>query len=173
MHHARTEGAYSLIEIIIYMAVLVLVMVVLVNSIFDMVGSSSLFKAGRLMTSSAQTSLERMANEIQNAITVDIAQSTFNANPGRLTLNTTDSGRSAATVEFLIENSQLKVKKNGGTAEVLVTTGTTVTNLVFRYIDTPASDGVKIEATFQSTARGKTRSESFYLTEVLRRSYND
>lgn len=173
MKRSKTNTAYSLIEIIIYMAVLVMVMVVLVNSIFDMVGSSSLFTAGRLMTSSAQTSLERMANEIQNAISVDIAGSSFNSHPGRLTLNTTDSSGSAMTIEFLIESGQLKVKKNGGTAETLVTTGTTVTNLVFRFIDTTISEGVKIEATFLSTARGKTRSESFYLTELLRRSYNE
>jgi hypothetical protein len=115
--------------------------------------------------------LERITREIRGASSIDTAQSTFNASPGVLTLNTTDDNGATTTIQFFMVGQTPHIKEAGIDMGPLAGAGVRVATLIFRRIATSTSEAVKIETRLESGQGINYKSTPFYSTVVLRGSY--
>lgn len=165
--HSVCRG-FTLVEMIIYIAFFAILSLLAIQATIVVMNSFYTLRLTQNINQSASVALERMSREIRNAYDIDDAQSTFGANPGRLTLKTKDSTDNDTTIEFYVSNGKIGIKEGGVDKGVLMTKNATTTNLVFRKIDTVNSQAVKIEMTLRD-ARGILQQDvKFYDTIILR-----
>lgn len=168
-----TPSGFTLIEIIIYTAILALIFALVVNSLAVVIKA---FNQGRLaikINNSAEVAMDRMVREIRAAYDID-ANSELDSHPGRLIL-ITDSliiPGSTTTLEFYLDLGRIMVEEEGDFVEALTSSDLTVTNLIFRQITAPSmSKAVKIEMEIQGSSGNYQKTENFYNTAILRKSY--
>ena len=171
MKHGFKNRGLTLVEMIVYIAVLILLTTAIVNSIVSLSLTYRQFKVAKRVGQSAMLAMERISREIRNADSVDTAQSLLDAHPGALQLNATTPGGTARIVKFYLEDGTLKVSENGVAQGPLISSRASTTNLVFRLIPTPNSEAVKIEMTITATSSSYSKTEKFYDTIILRGSY--
>lgn len=165
------KKGFSLIEMIIYAAILSILTIVTINATFSTIRSFAEFKVSRDLNSSAFSLLERLTREIRLAHGIDFPQSSLNVNPGRLTLLTKDAVDADTTVEFYVENNALKIKEGGVATGSLTSSSTAVTNFTVRSLLSANSSAIKAELGL-TAARGEiSKSGNFYTTILLRGSY--
>ena len=85
-----SKKGFSLIEMLIYIAVVSLMMILLVNTVLSIINAYSDLRLARNIETSATVSFDRMIREIRGAKSVDMINTTFGGSPGRPALNTTD-----------------------------------------------------------------------------------
>jgi type II secretory pathway component PulJ len=166
----NTRRGFTLVEMVIYVGLLALMFVAVVNISLSMSRAYTSLKAAKSLNTSASVVLERITREVRQATSVNDGQSTFGSNPGRLMLNTTESG-SATTIEFYLDGGIVKVNKGGVLEGQLSLPSATTTSLIFRKINASSSEAVRITMTVESGENERHRAESFYATVVLRGSY--
>ena len=160
------RSGYTLMEAVVYVAVLAVFSVIAVNTIIIIVGSSKHVRAERSVNSVAQVAFERIVRDTRTAVSVDTIGSAFDAHPGALSLNNPDT----STTRFYVENGAIKVRENGVYTGTLTASTTAVDNLVFRFINHGTVQAVRVEMTLSDTRDpGVTR--QFADTAVLRGSY--
>ena len=169
----RKKGL-SLIEIILYVALLGLLLVAVVNLTLTITTVYAKARVVRAVNQQAVAGMERMVRSIQLAYRVDTSQSILSIHPGRLVIDTIITPTSIATTSrrFLLSGNTLALEE-GVAPAVALTNGVQITNLVFHNIDTGSSGrkAVRIEMT-ASAGQGKLQTaQTFYGTAVLRGSY--
>ena len=161
---------FTLIEIIVYIAILAVVSVLAVNMLLEIQLSLGEIRVTRNLSAAASVAMERMARTIRDAKSVNAGASTFNASPGVLTL--TGSETPAQTHRFLVSGGALMADGGSPPSDTLTPSGVLITNLVFRLITPSAtSTAVKIEMTIAATSGRATTTQNFYDTVILRNSY--
>lgn len=165
-----TRG-FSLVEMLLYIIILSFALLAVTQTLIVVARSYGVLRSAQRVEQEAALSLERMVREIRDGSSIDDAGSILSVHPGKLLLNSTDVSGLPQTVEFSLENGQLKFKENAVATGFLTSAKTSISNLVFRKISTARSKGVKIEMTMQSGTSTAARSENFYATAVLRDSY--
>lgn len=162
----------SLLETLIYAAILGMVAVFATGSILAMMKSYSSVKMSRDLNFSASAAMERMANEIRLANGIDDAGSSFATSSGKLKLNTIDDLGVPTTVEFFLSGAGIFVKEGGGAPEALTASSTEITSLVFNEItSSTVSKAVKISLIAKAKGSRMEKTENFYNTAILRGSY--
>jgi len=167
------SAGFSLIEIIIYIAIFGTVSLFAVNIIFTTIKAYNNFKIVKDLKSAVEISLERMSREIQLANNIDISRSILSVSPGKIYLNTVDFDTgSLKTVEFFVSGGAIAIVKNGLLEEYLTSSSTEVLTLVFREIvSSTTSKAIKIEMDLRARKGGFEKSEKFYTTAILKNSY--
>lgn len=161
---------FTLIEMVVYAAVLGVLSVVAINATLTMTQAYASLRASRDLNVSATTVLERMAREIRDASAID-ATSVLGVNPSDLVLNTKDASGAATTIEFYVQNGLINVKEGGVAQGSLMTSSTQVGNFVVRTMSGTNSKAVKIDLTMTAMRGTKSKTRNFYDTVVLRGSY--
>ncbi|MFH1956190.1 MAG: type II secretion system protein [Patescibacteria group bacterium] len=167
------KGGFTLIEIIIYTAILALIFALVVNSLAVVIKA---FNQGRLaikINNSAEVAVDRMVREIRAAYDID-GNSVFDSHPGRLILITDSliTPGSTTTLEFNLDLGRIMVEEEGDIVEALTSSDLTVTNLVFRQISASStSKAIKIEMEIHGLSGNYQKTENFYNTAILRKSY--
>lgn len=162
---------YSLIEIVVYLAIFSALSVLVINSFIVILGSFNTTRANRDLLQSGSKTMERLSREIRQAESVDLVNSTLGSSPGVLQLNSRDSAGTPMTVRFAIASGNLNLYENGTLVDNLVMENISPTSLIFRRIATTNSEAVKIELTVQDTSSTSTKTENFYNTVILRGTY--
>jgi len=158
---------FSIIEMLVYIAILGVLTVVVINTVLSLAQSFSSIKVSRNINNSALSAFERVVRDIRDADAIDVANSTFDVHPGRLTLT-----KGATTTEFYLDGGSLKIRENSIGAGVLTKQNTTVTNLVFRHsIVASTFESIKIEMTLSGSQGSLIKTENFYTAAVLRKTY--
>lgn len=167
------KRGFTLIEIIIYIAIFGIVSIFTVNIIFIAVKAYDNFKIAKDVKSAAEISLERMSREIRLANDLDVSRSVLAVSPGKIYLNTVDfDSGSLKTVEFFRSGEALAMVQNGLTEEYITSSSTELLNLVFREIvSSTTSKAIKIEMELRARKGGFDKSEKFYTTAILKNSY--
>lgn len=163
----RTKG-FTLVETVIYVALVSAISVSIVTTLLLLTKSWSTIKISKNINTAAVTTFERMTREIRNAESVDQAASTLDSTPGTLKINTASS-----TITFSLASNTLWIQQGTGSLARLTPSTVTPTNLRFRRISTSQSEAVRIEMELQSSALGKTITQSFYTTVILRGTYSN
>lgn len=159
----KTRG-FSLIETVIYTAMLSILVVAIVICMIKLFDSYKRTKVVRQIETSALNSMDRIIREIRGAESVG-GDSAFNTTSGILSLI---SG--ATTIRFYLSDQKIYVAENGVTIGALTNSSVKVSSLIFRYINATSSDAVKVEMTFLSSSTPNL-SKNFYNTSVLMGSY--
>ncbi len=169
---AYTSGGYSLVEIIIYMALFVTLSTVLVGSLFGMTKTYKDARVTNDLVDSAHLSMDRMVQEIRNANGIDMTTSLFGTSPGVLKLDTTESDGTPKTVQFDLSGNALEITDSSdGAPSALTGSQVGVTSLVFRNIVTAHGSAVRIEISIASLRSGSGRSVTYTDTVALRGAY--
>ncbi len=161
------KNGYSIVEIIVYLAIFTTVSILVINSFIVIFSTFNVSRINRSLLNSGSTAMERMSREIRQANNVDIPNSTIGSSLGVLQLNSTDNGGSAIAIKFLVSNSVFKLYKNGNLIGDLTGQNILVTKLLFRRISTTKSEAVRVEMTLEKNGQ----SENFYDTIILRGGY--
>ncbi len=161
----KNYKAYSILELIVYLALFGMLSVVLVNIA---VGGSKVYRtvrANRDFIENGALALERITRSVRSATAT--TGSTFDTSPGVLVLTT-----SAGTTTFDVSGSSLRLTDttaSGSTTDNITGGGVTVTSLIFNKITTAQGDAIKTKVTLYNTLTGK--SENFYATTIMRAQY--
>lgn len=171
-YRQRTSG-FTLLETIVYMAILVVLLGVIVNAVLLLTTHYRAVRNTREMEDSAIASFDKMTRDIRDANGFVASSTVLNVANGSLTLINRDSSTgSATTTEFYVEDDRLLIKENGVVIGPLTKQSVKVTALIFRRIDTQSSTAFKIEMSMQSDqAAPNVISNNFYTTVVMRGSY--
>lgn len=165
------KKGFSLIEVIVYIAVLVLVFGLFTNIILSVNRSYARLSAHRNMDIAAITSMERISRAIRSASSVVVGQSTLGSNPGMLSLNQVDSGGNSINTLFQVADQNIRIRVNDTDQGVLLPSGVSVSRLIFSLIDSGRSQAVRVEMQLTGGWGNSTTTENYYSTEVLRGSY--
>ena len=166
----RTKGA-SLIEMLVYVAILVLLSSTVVAIVLSLSHTFEGIRAARALSGGATNSLERMVRSIRSAEGVVTAESVLGVHPGHLTLQRSLQGGGTEKTEFYLENGTLKIRIDGIEEGVLTPDLVSVESLVFTLQGSGVSNGVRIETVFKGEKGGATVTRAFDLFAILRRSY--
>ena len=164
--HTKQQG-FSLLEMLIYIAILVLLLAIIMNIIVSVSNSMRIIKSLRNNEDSAVLSLERVGREVRQANSIDVS-SVFGSHPGRLVLVGTDADDAPRKVEFYLSGGRVFLKENDVDTGALTQTGSKVSSLIFYHFVGVNSEGVRTEMTVESGTSTHYRSEKFYSTTILR-----
>lgn len=171
--HRRKNTGFSLLEVIIYTALFVMISGATVDAIVQTTRAFSNLRISRDINDSAIKVMERLTRDIKNATTIDMANSTFGATPGRLTMTTLSATGSPMTVEYFVATSTglLRLKENGVDKGSLMSAKTQIEALVFYLVSTSQTSGIKTELHLRSSRGVVQDQDHFYNTSMLRGTY--
>ena len=141
------KGGYTLLETVVYIAILALIAVMALGSIFSIYRALSQTLVERKLTLNGDIALETMIREIRAASSVD-PSSVLGTNPGTLKIG-----------------SKTFSPSNFTTSDV------GVTNLIFYASSTANSAIVKIELSLQAGGGVFQKTKNFYGSAVMRGAY--
>lgn len=170
MKYINTKSGFTLLEILIYMSIFVVLSGVVITSFTIVVGTFSNSQTNRDLQESGSTTIERMAREIRQANTVNVA-SVLGSTPGRLELATTNASGTPITIRFILESNAINLYKDNVLSGNLLGQNIIATSLVFRKITTANGTAVKIEMTLQDNRGKDHRTANYYDTVILRGAY--
>ena len=171
MKYSPYNRGFSLIELILYVAIFAVISIAIIHSLVLSVRMYSVAQSNRRLQNDGELVMERIIREVREADSVTIGSSTFGSHPGTLALTSSDSGGAIRTVLFSVSSGSVMLTENSGTPENLSSGDVVVSGLVFRRIlGTDGQEAIKVELTLDTT-RGFSAGSSFYSTVVVRGSY--
>lgn len=166
--YIANRRGFSLIEVLIYVAVLVATSTVIVSALLTLSRSYAELSLMHAMQLSALTTFDRVSHEVRLAENVDIAGSTLGTHPGVLRLDNITEGVTD-TVEFFLSGGTLRILENDVDAGALTVPDITVSNLVFQVIDNGVAEGVRTELTLRGSIGTTEVERVFYSFAVMRK----
>jgi type II secretory pathway pseudopilin PulG len=158
------KRGYTLIEALIYIALLIGIAVILVQTLIFLSSEFRDAKKLRIIHVSAENALERIVRELRFADDISIVSSVFDTHPGTLVLSSIDPAtETPQTITISSSGTQITLQKGSGSVDALTPATVDVENIVYRLITTPLSKAVKVELRIDG--------KNFYTTALLRRSY--
>lgn len=167
MKHYSKQSGFSMIEMLIYLAILVMVSTVAVSSLLSYSDILTQQKVNRLVTEEGSVVLERLLYSIRNADEVDLGGSTLADSDGVLSL--TDS---SGTITIEKDVNTVSYTAPGEPTISLLSSSVTVSDLTFYHFTTGNTELVRFSLTIQAASDGQTATETFYGGAVLRNSYD-
>jgi len=167
---------FTLVEMIIYLAIMTVITVALVRSLVVVFASNRASFADSNIRNSAYSAMENMVREIRGSQSIDTVNSVlYPSQSGVLQLNQVDASGNPYIVKFATTSSLALGMSKGSTTPAFVgpitANGTKVLNLIFTPINTGRSQAVRIQMNLSASANGLTKTQWFYDTAVLRDSY--
>lgn len=156
---------------LVYVAIVTITGILVVGVLVSLSKSYVQLKVTESINESATSALNRMILEIRQAYDVDVATSTFNIHPGRLTLNTTNVMGSNTEVTFFVSNGQIRILENGVDAGVLTRSDVQVTSLIFEHVTNNVSEAIRVFLVIEGSLGSVNKEEIFRTAAVLRDSY--
>ncbi|MDP3735642.1 MAG: hypothetical protein Q8R39_04420 [bacterium] len=162
----------TLIELLVYAALVVIIGGIVTTMLVAMQRAIAQTLVARRVQATAAVVLERIVRDARVAHDIDELASTLGVHPGRVTLLVRDEG-GGPDVAYAFEAvaSALEVRRNGVLEGSLTPDTVSVANLVFREVVTPVSEALRIELTLHAEQGRASSTEKFYVTTVLRDSY--
>lgn len=162
----KTIKGYTIIEMIFYVALVVLLTISVVSSLVVMTRA---FKETSIQGDFIESAniMERISRETRFSNSINA----IGAND--LKLNTKDDAGNAKTVRFVLSNSNIEFYENDVFTGNLNSPNIAVTALSFVQITTTQGKAVKISLTFKSNRDTTNRTKDFYDTIVLRGNYGN
>lgn len=161
----RNRG-FTLIEVLVYLAVLVTVSVVVVVTFISLKDVFERNRVDRAMGSAAYAILDRVIHEAQAGTSIDVLASTLNATSSMLVILD-----EATTTTFAMSGGVVGVTKNGVDEGPLNPSEISVTMFRASRFANAFSEGVRVELWLSSSSTVASTTKKFYGVGVLRGSY--
>lgn len=159
--------AFSLIEIVIYIAIFTVLSIVVINSFIIVLSSFSTIRTNHNLLNSGSIAMEKITREIRQADSIDIINSTSEV----LQLNSTDSSSNPIIVKFAKVGNAINMYRDDVLIGNLLTSKIIVDSISFIRTSNTKSEGEKINMVLKDTQSKGNRTESFYNTVILRGTY--
>lgn len=163
----NNRKAFSLIEIIIYIAIFTILSIVVINSFIIVLSSFSTIRSNHDLLNSGSIAMETIAREIRQADSIDVPNSTSEV----LQLNSTDSSSNPVIVKFAKEGGVLNLYRDGVLVGNLLNSKVILDFISFDRTSNTKSEGEKIKMVLRYTQGKINKTESFYNTVILRGAY--
>ncbi len=160
---------FSLIEVIVYMAILILILFIILGSLVMVTDIQEKVIAGKDLNKSATVSIDRILRETRSSTSIDIDNSVFDDQNGVLSLEHEDT---EDEIIFYLSDSSLYLEKEGETQR-LTHKGTDVLYFNIDKIESDVFDAVKVRIGFSHPYSDGSIEQSFRSTAILRGSYED
>lgn len=160
---AAGKRGYSLLEAVIYVAILSVVVVIVIESVFALYRAYGRSRVERRLNLNGDAAIERMVRELRSATSTDVGASTFGANPGVLSAG-------GKIFSLAAPAGPLQVSEQGGPQEA-ITSEVEVNSLYFYRQATSTSEIIKIELTLSAGDGSFIKTKNFYGSAVLRNRY--
>jgi prepilin-type N-terminal cleavage/methylation domain-containing protein len=160
----RHNQGFSLIEMLIYLAILVVIFLLIVQTVLSYTRSYRQLFVLRALDRSAYNSFERMTRDIRSATSI-----TSTSTAGTLVIAETSSSGVSTTTKFYISNGKLLVDVNNVLIGPLTVKSTQVTSLTFQQLAGTTS-AIKIDMALTATSGPVSRSKLFHTTVLLQGS---
>jgi len=165
-----STAGFSIIELLIYMAVLVFMIFVVFSTISTTRNAYRTVKATRIMHASALSLFDRMGNEIRSAYDINLANSSLANGSGSLAL-TKDVGGGIAETKFYIDNGVIMVSTDAVSEGSLTSSEMTINSLRFDVYSGTLSKFVSVVFNASVAIGDYTYNKEFQNSYVLRGSY--
>lgn len=168
MRYSSPSRGVTLIEVLVYAAVLVTLATALVASMISLRSVLERNARERALATAAGNVMERFTRDVRDADSVNVLLSTLQATSSVLVL---ESG--ATTTTYSLQNGALMLEVEGAVLGALTPDDVRVTKWsVVRY-DGSSSDMVRAELELSVTGKYASSTETFALSSVLRGSYEE
>ncbi len=161
----KRVGAFTLVEMILYLALMSIIALIIVQSLVAVLKSNRGAFADINLRNAGYSAMEGMLREIYSSDNVTTAAGTLSMTQSTNIILFATSTQASTTL-FLSEGVGTPV-----TVGPLTSKGVVVKSLTFTKINTGKSQAVRIQMKLETTVNGVTRSEWFYGTGILRGSY--
>lgn len=144
MKNTKYNSGITMIELIIYIAIMGIVMAIVVQL---MSGSFAVFAQARAkqgLLSAGSSSIERITYNIRNAESFSGSNNTFDANPGSLSVIVNDVNNVTHTYTYAIVDSRLTEQIDNGTINYMTGPNQVVTNFTVQQITANSKSGAVI-----------------------------
>ena len=138
IHHSSSSG-FTLVETILYIALIVIMLSALVPFALQMIDSSAKSGTAQDVYSAARYASERIKYEIRNASDLNVANSSFGVNLATTTgamLSLAESTSSVNPTNFSVVSGTLKIAQGANSPVALNPSSTQITSLVFQNYST-------------------------------------
>lgn len=163
---SKNRKGFTLIEVLVYIAVLILAVLVMVSLFLSLSTVLSRNQVERELSQTAQVTLEKMVRDIRAAATAD----TTVAN--QLTLQTIGG---ATTTQFALSGNSVVMNLNGTNLGTLTSNTVSVDDLVFTKYETLGAELetilVRVALTLSVSTKAASTTQTYYTSAVLRGSY--
>jgi type II secretory pathway pseudopilin PulG len=166
MRTISTTKGFSLVEVMVYLAVTVFLAGALVTTFLSLNTVLARNATERALTMGAQVSLERVVRAARSADTVHTGLSTLDSSMGALALT-----EGATTTRFYVSGDALMLSVNGTDLGPLTSDGVSVEDVVFHRYVASTSEMIRMELTLSAIGKASSSTRTFYSSAVLRGSY--
>ncbi len=144
------KTGFTLIELIIYIAVFVIVITLITVFVFNFIRVQAKIKASKEVTEGSQRALEVITRQIKRAQGIYLPTSSFDSHPGQISVETQENKPSEEDITYsdfyLDENNRLCLKQEGAAGIPLTSEKIKINNLIFnRLIDSNNNQSIRIE----------------------------
>ncbi len=159
------KSGFSLMETLVYVAILVVILVILIASVPPMISSFARLNTALDVSNVAEISMERMIRDVRSAESINDLDSVFNTHPGRITLE-----KATTTETFFFSEGKIMAEEDGEKFPI-TGGGVVVDKLVFQKADTNHSEAVRIKVKLTKSKGKASSSKRFNASAVTRGSY--
>ncbi|OGY25415.1 MAG: hypothetical protein A2Z24_02900 [Candidatus Woykebacteria bacterium RBG_16_44_10] len=174
-NYLKTDSkGFTLIEMLVYAALLAIVSMVLVSFFIQVVNVTETSRRARESLDNARRSLDVIGQEIKHGVNVYTPTSTLGSSPGQLSLETTRDkpvGETSTYVDFYLDAGGIYLKREGPGAQLVTSEKVRVTNLVFTLLNsTTGTPAVRVELTavYKDPISGPSNAVTLVSTTSLR-----
>lgn len=156
------KKGFSLLEVVVYLALLGLVGVTVIESTLSVYKVYVRTRVERRLNLNGDIAIETMVRSIREATSTDLGVSVFGSNPGTLRVG-------GKTFSRNISNNTLQVDDGSGAVDITSDAG--ITSLIFYRDATTTSEIIKIEMAISAGQGSFIKTENFFGGVVLRGKY--
>ena len=138
--------AFTIIEILVYTAVLVLIMTAVGAVLFWSLKLQTKTKIITEVSINAEVAMQAILREIQNGQSIYAPSSVFGSNPGQLSIKTKNyaQGEDYSYIDFFLCEARLCFKKEGQNSITITSSTVEINNLIFSLIGSGDFKAVQI-----------------------------
>jgi|SRR3989344_4067074 len=167
MQSKLKNSGYTLVEMMIYVAILSLVSLLSVSTVLSFTRSYRDLLALRNVEHAGLDAMEKMTRDIRSTTSIDDANSVFGTTPGVLTIVATANSVSTTT-KFYLQNGIIKADVNGSYFGPLTPSNASTTSLVFTKLNSGIGFAVKVDMAVSATVGTTSRAKIFHSTIIAR-----
>jgi len=164
--HTQRQRGFSLIEMLVYLALFVSLSALMVSMLFSFQETLAIKRVERAVSESARTVLETVLREIRDSSAVQTGATVTGVASGELALD-----QDGDTVRFVQSANSLTYQENGVVLEVMQPQNVRITGFYVYPYTTGQIELVRVRMDIEATYANITSNESFYGSAVLRGSY--
>lgn len=162
-HISKLRSGFTLVELVVYMALLVVVSVFLIQTLLALSVAYRKLQYERDVVSSARLAMETVGREVRASKSIYTPTSIFNATSGQLSLESPlnpNAGENTTYVDFYLDNKRLYMKREGSSTVPLTSEGAEVRQFFVSRVTSGVSESARIVLQVFSRAGGNLQSST-------------